>query len=512
MKRFDKLQTILFILIVFCWILLVGRYDNIFANTELFVNLKDDRSVYINEAITTDMFEFQLGNRSIYDLENIEMSPNSFSNTGNQFITFTYKNDNATYMKKVMVNVQSVEVAFLSSVNDTISLIQHQQVTKEQLPEIYLHYNNGEKKQIMDYAFSVDWEKKIVCISYDDVHLDLKVDVMENKMDYLEITSYLNEVPENYIFDENDIAVTLHYTNGTKEKITDYQIIPYKLVEGYESYIYVTYKEMIGNFKVKATKEVVKTTSSPIDQPLTLLPDLSLLKPQTTAQVEETETPVPEYSAVPELKTLEPNVTVMPEETETLTPKETQAPTPESVKSGLDEISSTLEPTQNDQLEMSIKDITAPETNICEKTYTKNIKISVTDESGIASIVLRGSINKVIKNGYQLTKEGSYRLVLTDVYGNAKTVRFKLQKPAKKIKVSYSFTSKWNVIKFSAKVTGTSRAVKWSVSDIKIATVEQNGTFKVKKSGTVYLIAKLDKKKVKQKIKIEKKKKSILLY
>ena len=125
---------------------------------------------------------------------------------------------------------------------------------------------------------------------------------------------------------------------------------------------------------------------------------------------------------------------------------------------------------------------------------------------------MRGSINKTIKNGYKLTKEGSYQLILKDIYGNAKTVKFKLEKPVKKIKVSYSFTDKWNVMKFQAKATGTSREVKWAVSNKKIATVDKNGTFKVKKSGTVYLIAKLDKKKVKQKIKIEKKKKSILLY
>lgn len=471
--------------------------EYIFANAQLNVTLKDDTMIFENETITTDMFAFELGNESICDLENIKINPYSFSEAGEHSVTFTYKENEAVYVKKVMVNVQSVEALFLYGKEDTVQLIQGQKVTKEQLPEIFLHYNNGEQKQIEDYTFMVDWEKKKVYVCYEHFHLELAIDVIENKMDYLEITPYVNEVPENHMFAETDIMVTLHYTNGTKENVTDYQIMPYKLEEGCESFIYVTYEGMTGNFKVKATKEVeemsILPTASPIMQPM----EGDFLNSQPTTDMEdETQTDISK-----ELSTSEPQYTNMPKESEA-----------DDVNGDYKQVDATSKLAQEEDFKVDKKDTTPPKTKIKEKTYKKDLRIYATDESGIASIVLRGSINKTIKNGYKLTKEGSYQLILTDIYGNKKTIKFKLEKPVKKIKVSYAFTDKWNVIKFLAKATGTSRAVKWSVSDKKVAAIDKNGMFKAKKSGTVYLIAKLDKKKIKQKIKIEKKKKSILLY
>lgn len=498
MKRFDKLRTVFWIVMFGFCVMLAGGYANIFANTELFVNLKDGKAVYEDKIITTDLFEFNLGNKTICDVENIEITPKSFSETGEQFVTFTYKDGDTFYMKKLMVSVEPVVPSFLSNEAKTLRLIKGQNVTKKQLPEIYLHYSNGEKVQVTDYSFWVDWENNKICVSYEHLQVCIAVDVIENEMDYLEVNSRLKGVPEKYIFDETDLKVTLYYTNGTNEEVTDFQIMPYKLVEGCESLVYVTYKGLTGSFKIMATKEIIEEYPLSPEEPETP-------KPEYTTGAAEVETPKPEYTAEPEgMENAEAKDAIVPQSTET--------PAVDTNDTGLLGATSAPGSVQEGNLEADKKDNTPPKTNIQNKTYTKNIKICVTDESKIASIVLRGSINKTIKNGYKLTKEGSYQLVLTDIYGNKKTVKFKLQKPVKKVEVSYSFTNKWNVIKFSAKVTGTSRAVKWSVSNKKVATVDKNGRFKAKKSGTVYLVAKLDKKKVKQEIKVDRKKKSILLY
>ena len=159
-----------------------------------------------------------------------------------------------------------------------------------------------------------------------------------------------------------------------------------------------------------------------------------------------------------------------------------------------------------------IVDKKKPVISLKNKTYKKNIKIEANDAVGICDMELQGTINKKIENGYKLKKEGEYRLVITDYAGNQKIVQFKLQKPAKKIKLSFSLEKKWNKMKYKAKVINTSRKVTWSTSNKNIASINTEGLLTAKKSGTVYVKAKIDKICVTQKIVISTKTKSILVY
>lgn len=73
-----------------------------------------------------------------------------------------------------------------------------------------------------------------------------------------------------------------------------------------------------------------------------------------------------------------------------------------------------------------IPDFTAPTTNIKNgKTYKSGKKITFTDEeSGMVSAKLDG---KTIKCGQVVKKKGKHELVLIDLAGNKKTVKFKIK-------------------------------------------------------------------------------------
>lgn len=73
-----------------------------------------------------------------------------------------------------------------------------------------------------------------------------------------------------------------------------------------------------------------------------------------------------------------------------------------------------------------VVDKTAPTTNMKEKTYTKNVKITFKDKTaGIKKVTLNG---KSIKSGKKVSKNGAYTLKLTDKAGNKRTIKFKIQK------------------------------------------------------------------------------------
>lgn len=154
-----------------------------------------------------------------------------------------------------------------------------------------------------------------------------------------------------------------------------------------------------------------------------------------------------------------------------------------------------------------------PETNVKNKVYKKNVKITAGDkESGIASIKLSGTVKKKISVPYVLKKEGDYTLTITDAVGNVKNVKFSIKKPAKKVTVSYENTGKWNRIKFRAKVIGTGRSVVWSVDNKTIGIMKKNGIFEAKRTGTCYVTAKIDGIRVKKKILVFKNEKLIFIF
>ena len=145
--------------------------------------------------------------------------------------------------------------------------------------------------------------------------------------------------------------------------------------------IYVTYKEMTGSFKVMATKEIMKETPLPTEQPNYLLPNLSV--PQYTPAIDEKETSASEDITLQEglktqepesvemqegLGTPEPECTVAPEETKALEPVCTITPVADTKDSEQMVTVPTLNPSQEENLELGKTDTTPPKTNIQNKT------------------------------------------------------------------------------------------------------------------------------------------------
>ena len=57
--------------------------------------------------------------------------------------------------------------------------------------------------------------------------------------------------------------------------------------------------------------------------------------------------------------------------------------------------------------------------------YTKPVKIRFSDNISVKAATLNG---KKVKNGYKVSKNGTYRLVVTDRAGNKKIIRFTINK------------------------------------------------------------------------------------
>lgn len=71
-------------------------------------------------------------------------------------------------------------------------------------------------------------------------------------------------------------------------------------------------------------------------------------------------------------------------------------------------------------------DKTKPTVNVkAGKTYKKGVKVIYSDKvAGVKSATLNG---KTLKSGKKITKKGSYKVVVTDKAGNAKSVKFKVR-------------------------------------------------------------------------------------
>ena len=90
------------------------------------------------------------------------------------------------------------------------------------------------------------------------------------------------------------------------------------------------------------------------------------------------------------------------------------------------------------------------------KAYNKNITLKFSDkESGIKSAKLN---NKSIKTNAKITKEGKYKLVVTDKIGNVNKINFILDKTAPTTNIKNKKYSGSVKISFADKLSGVKRA------------------------------------------------------
>ena len=688
-KKKRKLKTVsLLILTLIVNLCSFQNVESIHAEEVWNIALKEGKSIFVNQMLDEDMFTFFMGNQVMENREQISMSPTVFTEPGLKEIQFKYCNEKQEiYIKKLQVDVQEIKEVSITIQQEEIELIEKQEITKEMLPIVEVNYNNGETKELKDYEYTVDWVNQQIKIKYQDLETMVKMKVLPNAIEYIQVQCDLNQVEQDYILEKKDLLVQAVYSNGEKNEVTEYQILPYKLVAGEESIISIVYKGKTGSFKLLAKKkeESKESESKPEESPepkSSKEPESEAeesLEPESNkeSESEAEESPEPESSKESESEaeeSLEPESSKEPESEaeESLEPESSKEPESEpevsldtenskeqieiteestEIKGKTEEVENNSEMTtkpedlqveesgektenfiqketeqinpsqadnqksenitvQSSETDTSKEIVTAskkslqingdlqfvsleeadldivylnknaelsfselenvnyqiveqknsltkqwislkdgicfdennessilyiqykddaggkhilksnpfivdkkkPVISLKNKTYKKNIKIEANDAVGICDMELQGTINKKIENGYKLKKEGEYRLVITDYAGNQKIVQFKLQKPAKKIKLSFSLEKKWNKMKYKAKVINTSRKVTWSTSNKNIASINTEGLLTAKKSGTVYVKAKIDKICVTQKIVISTKTKSILVY
>ena len=426
-------------------------------------------------------------------------------------------------------------------------LVENEPVTiADVVSEAKLCYNDSSRKKLEDLSrlkLNLDRVKagenvlRVTYLDQPEIYTSYTCTIRENKIVGITARYTGNSVQVGETIDMSRIQITPFYQYpelALQHTVQPTSVSPEKIPE--DGVITVCYNDQTCKLTVPALPmEVDKGFTGELSQslPATELPGVNMVGTQTPTPTEK----VPAVTLEPDTAeniftaTLEPSsagdiltATLEPKPTEdvlsaTWKPKPTEdilTATLEPNSAG-NILTATLEPNSAENVLAATpepeKDKTPPTTNIKKKVYTANVRIRFSDsQSGIQSAVLSGKEKKQISSGYLLKKEGSYTLTIWDRAGNKKKVAFVLAKPAKSIAVSYSFTKKWNRVQFKGSAKGTQRKPAWSVSGKKVGKITKNGLFQAKKSGTCYVIASLDKKRVKKKLVVNCKDRYILVY
>lgn len=448
------------------------RKTTVHASDNFSVVPKKDSKFFVNEPITAEQFDITFGEEKM-DKDQIFIEPKVCTQAGVQKILVSYETKSGYYRQTLSIEVQSVVPVYIEPETTEVVLVKGTEVTKEQLPAMYVRYSNGKKNLVSDYTCHMDWENGMLTVSYQGISTTLSVKVVDSTLQFIQVCSKIQCVPMDYVFQKEDMQVTAHFTDGTCMEVTAYQILPYTLSPGGETHVSVQYEGETASFIVK------------------------------TADSQET---IVENGGAGEKDIRDCLLTPMP-----------NSPVPDGTETPFQN----KENTENSQIfgtdlpqNISEKnDCTKPTTNVKSKVYKKNLTITFLDkESGVQSAQLSGDWNGTIASGYVLKKEGVYTLTITDQAGNQTIVHFSIQKPAKKVTVSCRGTSVWKKIQFQAKVTGTKRAVVWKCSNTSIGTISQKGMFHAKRSGTCYVKASIDGIVVKKKVVVHKRENYVLVY
>lgn len=515
-----KRLLIFFLSIAIC----ISAFSNIFTinvhaenNENLIVSQKENTAFFTDTPIAVDQFNIMLNNKSV-ETSLISVSPEHFTQPGTQTVTFTYfATDNSIYKTSLLVDVVQLEDTELFASDNKITLIRDQQIELSELPTIYAITNSGSRRVVTDYSYTMDWNNSILTITYKNLSCKIEVTVIDNSLE--EITATLNKttIEEDYSFSKSDFEVYAHYKNGTTQKITDYTIQPYTLKADSDSLITITYATCSCMVKIHVAAKNT-STNAPITTPNTtetptITSKLSFYDLSAdTGSIYYTNRSIKivcnnisngKYQIVNSNADIS-NSNWINFESEIEINKSSS-----NIRKLYIQYTSADGKITYKKSKSFLLDTVAPSCNVSKKIYTKNITITCSDSnSAISKITLSG---KKIKNNYTLKKEGTYILKVTDLCGNTYTTNFTLKKPARKLSVSYKAISS-KVIKFSAKVTGTTRSVTWSVSNSKMASISKSGKFVAIHKGTCYVTARIDKLKIRKKIVIQENKNTTSAY
>lgn len=506
----------------------VMAYENLFQ-----VSAKSNSRFFTGKKILPEQFLWCIEEDTIEDLENAVVKPAYIYEEGTHTIQMQYAQGEESYEQQLEVYVESVTVVAIHAEKIKKYAAKGEPFGKEEIGPVYVCYNDGRKVEDWDYTYEIDWDTGVIEIACKGATVTYALEVDESKLEGLTVECKREKVYEDTILTKDDFVVTGCFSSGARKELEEYTLYPYCLKSGETAIILFERHNAMGYCKVyvEDQEEDKTTVVEEEDRESTVENDMESAAGNT---VEEN----PTMPASTFMITASPEANGEPQEMgerdstaatwvlvemETEQPQKEQGPVAsacatQGAYNKLQETTpapakeSVIEPTK-EPLEVRLKseeDQEAPTVNLKEKTYTKPVKIKVSDSgSGIADIILNG---KKVKNQTMIEKEGKHTLVVTDQAGNTKKVSFVLAFPVKKITVSHYMTEKWNQLLFSAEIVGSGRKPKWRLSNPKVGSISKNGKLYAKKTGISYVIASLGKKSAKKKIVVDAKNKYVLIY
>lgn len=448
MWKKGKIQIIVFLLFSIV-VLTISRRKILFAKQDFFVaKIKENAHFYLGKEIKKEQFMYYLQEMELQNLEQISLYPTSFEKTGEQLLQVVYQSEKEVYMSELVIHVEEKRLEKIDTENMKLHFVENQEITRESLPKVYALYNDGEKIEVKDYDYKMDWAKEKIYFYWRDKECSLPVEVVPNALQFIEVEPVIQEIQEIGSLKTSDLKVFANYTNGKKEQVEEFCIVSCFFTEKGTVRVSVWYEGIIGSCEIQAQKVVEQ--------------------PENSEKADKGESK---------------NEGIKPTEKPICTPL----------------------PNREDHISPSIN-IKEKTYQKGVKIYAKDT------ESGVASIRLEGPIKGIIKNGSRIDKEGSYVVIVTDNAGNKKRVKFKIQKRAKSLKVEQFFVRNWKKIRFKGKVSGTKRQVTWHVDQKKVGTITAKGIFTGKQDGICYVTAKIDHLKVKKKVVVNMRNHCILVY
>ena len=143
-----------------------------------------------------------------------------------------------------------------------IELVEDQQLNASLLPTIYAVYQDGKEEVVTDYNVSCNWKEQKLYIQYKDMNKTVDVKVIKQKIRKIAVTASYSSIYSNATIAKKKLNVKAYYTNGASFQVTDYKILPYKLIAGQKAKITVKYKNKKASFKVLVKKGKKKTKVS----------------------------------------------------------------------------------------------------------------------------------------------------------------------------------------------------------------------------------------------------------
>lgn len=161
------------------------------------------------------------------------------------------------------ITAEAAKLIDLKVAASDIELVENQQLNASLLPTIYAVYQDGKEEVVTDYNVSCNWKEQKLYIQYKDINKTVDVKVIKQKIRKIAVTASYSSIYSNATISKKKLTVKAYYTNGASFQVTDYEILPYKLIAGKKTKITVKYKNKKAAFTVivKKGKKKAKVSS-----------------------------------------------------------------------------------------------------------------------------------------------------------------------------------------------------------------------------------------------------------